>query len=278
MDKLDSWMSPLSGMVDAALRPIVKPIAQLADPITGDSETVYLSATNWREMSRDLDDFADELLQISNATRDYWMGDAGDAYRAKMVAVCEELSEIAKSFDGTSKQLDDAADQIKVAEECAITIITELIEMLLLTIATSLALSWLTAGISALAGSAAAAAETAVAGSRIAMLITRIAAALQKIAAFMKVIEAAKWSTGVLPKLVNIAVKTVAIKPIVSSVTGLTANPVGETFQTYVEGELSIGASKVDEALDGALPGPLQDVSDFIDDVDELVPKAPWQN
>ncbi|MFJ8932469.1 MULTISPECIES: hypothetical protein [unclassified Streptomyces] len=146
------------------------------------------------------------------------------------------------------------------------TVIRELIEWALITLAASAAFAALTAGISAAAGTAAAAAEGSLAATRIASLVARLARALQKISKAMQGLKRAAKANRFSPmkpatwKELKTAegLKNFAAKKVVKTTgkaalgaVGLTGDPVGQTAQEGATGAAGIAADEADDRLSG---------------------------
>jgi len=300
-DKVNAWMSPLGGMVDALMRPLVDPLAGMFESVTGDSAEVRSTAQRWRDIAATLDQVIEHHRDVITPLSNSWDGAAHEAFHAAMTELLSSVQELADGTVETAEFLEDAAMEVELAEELVATIIRELIEWALLTLAVSAALSLVTLGASAVAGGAAAAAEAAVAGSRIATVIARIATTLQRFATMLTAINRMSFFSrqGFLIK--SLLVKGVILKPVVSALTGLSASPVTETGRTGLTGLRDILVDEADdrlnertglqtplrERLDGiptpTLPAgsPLRDAlekaSKVADDVDALIPNAPFQ-
>ena len=300
-DKINAWMSPLAGMVDALMRPLVEPLAGMFDSITGNSAQVRTTAQRWRDLAMTLDQLITHHRDVIAPLGRDWDGAAHDAFHESMTELLQTVEELAAGTRETAEFLDDAAMEVELAEELCETIIRELIEWALLTLAVSAALSLVTFGASAVAGAAAAAAEAAVAGSRIAIVVTKIATALQRFAVLLRTVKAMSFFSreGFLIK--TLLVKGVLLKPVVSSVTGLSAAPLSEAGRTGLTGLRDILADEADDQMGGrtGLQTPLRDrlddyvgpvadvaaplarilepVSLAIDTVDDVLPRAPFQ-
>ncbi len=271
-DKIEDWLSPLSSAVDAILRPVVSPIVDLADPILGDSDATAKAAVASRDLAAALEELATEHESAGRGTATDWMGDGAEKYRAHIAEVAAGLRELAAAFDDTADQLEDATACIEEAVAMVETIVRELIEAVALTLLASAALSVVTAGVSAAAGAAAASVEAGIASARIAALVTRIAAWLKKIADFLVIVNSAKIAGS--PKLHLIAkiVLKGALKPGVSTLTGLTGDPFGESLEVVRDA----AARRVDDYLETyPRPAPVETLERVIEEADERLPAFP---
>ena len=299
-DKINGWMSPLDGMIDSLMRPLVAPLADMFDWVTGSSDEVRSTAQRWRDLAATIDRLATHHRDVIAPLGSAWEGEAHDAFQASMTELLAAVEQLADGSVETAEFLEDAAMEVELAEELVATIIQELIEWALLTLAVSAALSLVTLGASAVAGSAAAAAEAAVAGSRIAAVLARLVPLLQRLATLLQAVNKMSFFSreGFLIK--TLLVKGMVLKPVVSTLTGLSGAPVPEAAKTSLEGVRDIAVDEVDDRIDGRtgiqtpwrarLGGtgdhwvpdgsPLREAIDTIDDtlerVDAAIPEAPF--
>jgi len=292
-DKINSWMAPLSGVIDAIMRPLVQPLADQFDSITGDSEAVRGTSEKWRQMAQKLRAVGEFEAQVVRRVSGDWSGDASDAFQSMIAKLLDEIEEMASSMDDTAEFLDDAAMEVETAEQAVEDIIRELIEWALITLAVSAGLSLVTFGASAAAGAAAAAAKAAAAGSRIAMILAKVAKALQTLATLLKTLRTAK---GVQFTVARFLVKSYAIKPVVKAATGLTGDPIGVPANGVVKNLAGIAADEYDDQVSGDdhMQTPLRDAIDdyvgpaadhtggaseavdpLLEELDDLVPSFP---
>lgn len=298
-DKINGWMAPLDGFVDSLLRPVVAPLADMFDAVTGDSGEVRSTAQRWRDLASTLDQLVDHHRDVIAPMAGGWEGEAHDAFAATMSELLEQVQGLADSTKETAEFLDDAAMEIEVAEELVATIIRELIEWALLSLAVGLALSFVTFGASAAAGAAAAAARGAVAYSKIAATLAKVAQLLNQLAQLLRAVKAMKFFSkqGFLIK--TLLVKGLILKPVVQPLTGLSASPLTEAGKTGLQGLRDIIADEADDQLSDQdrMQTPLRDrlddvmgpaadhvrpykqhidrVADGIDWVDDRIPSPP---
>lgn len=300
-DKINGWMAPLDGMVDALLRPLVQPLADMFDSVTGDSAEVRSTAQRWRDLGSTIDRLAQHHRDVLAPLSSAWEGDAHDAFQATMRELLTAVEQLADDSRETAEFLEDAAMEVELAEELVATIIRELIEWALLTLAVSAALSLVTLGASAVAGGAAAAAEAAVAGSRIATVLAKVASILERLAGLLRSVRAMSTFSreGFLIK--TLLTKNLILKPVVSSLTGLSASPGGEGLRTGVQGLRDIALDELDDQLTGdtAVQTPLRQwledhggdavdavrpaaetirpALDVLDEIDDRIPEPPFR-
>lgn len=268
-NKVNDWMSPLSGLLDELLRPVVEPLAEQLEFVTGDPEGLQSAADLWTKQADELRDLiADQRRDRADLAHE-WSGGAADAFMNELVDLEAEFEAEAADMEATAELLREAAEECRVIQEMVETIIRELIEWALITLAASAAFAALTAGISAAAGAAAAAAEGSLAATRIASLVARLARALDNIAERMKALSvlaktnrfstAKPWTWKHVGDLRNPdGLKAFAAHQVVKrtgkavpGAVGLTGDPVGQTAQEGLQGAEGIGAEEVDDRLAG---------------------------
>ncbi|MFE9441161.1 WXG100 family type VII secretion target [Streptomyces sp. NPDC006602] len=268
--KVNDWMSPLSGLLDELMRPLVEPLAEQLEFVTGDPEGLQSAADLWAKQADELRDLiADQRRDRADLVHE-WSGDAADAFMNELVDLEKEFEAEAADMDATAELLREAAEECRMIQDMVETVIRELIEWALITLAASAAFAVLTAGISAAAGAAAAAAEGSLAATRIASLVARLASALRKIADAMKALKAVaktnrfstakpwtwkhvgdlKTADGLSAFAAHRVVKHTG-KAVLGAV-GLTGDPVGQTEQEGLVGAAGIGADEVDDRLAGS--------------------------
>ncbi|WP_188037654.1 WXG100 family type VII secretion target [Actinotalea sp. JY-7885] len=260
-DKINGWMAPLDGLVDAVLRPVVAPLADMFDSVTGDSEEVRSTAQRWRDLATTLDQLVDHHRDVLQPLAGAWEGDAHEAFAASMKELQTKVEGLADSTRETAEFLDDAAMEVETAEELVATIIRELIEWALLSLVVGAALSVVTLGASAAAGAAAAAARGAVAYSKIATVLAKVASLLTQLANLLRAVNKMKFFSrnGFLIK--TLLVKGLILKPVVQPLTGLSASPLTEAGRTGLQGLRDIIADEADDQLNGndGMQTPLRD-------------------
>ncbi|MER5864733.1 WXG100 family type VII secretion target [Kitasatospora sp. NPDC002040] len=257
--KIDNWLSPLGSVVDAILRPIVEPFAEMLEFVTGDPEGLEEAAELWKKQAEALREVvADQRRDRAGLAND-WQGQAADQLQQELADYETALEEEADDMENTAYHLEEAAAQCRVAQDLVETVIRELIEWAIITFAASVAFSVITAGVSLAAEAAAAAAEGAIASARIANLVRKLATALKKVADAMKALKLASKRPHLNPKKPwtwnkPLDVEAYASKVVVKTVgktalhgVGLTGDPVGETFKTAVQDGLAFGADEADK-------------------------------
>ncbi|WP_405016865.1 WXG100 family type VII secretion target [Kitasatospora sp. NBC_00070] len=253
-EKVSNWLSPASSVIDEILRPLVEPMAEWLECVTGDPEGLLAAAEVWKDRAGQVREVIADQRRDRAALQHDWQGEASDRLQAELEEFEKTLEEEADAMEQTAFELEEAAEQCRVAQELVETVIRELIEMLLISLAASLAMSVLTAGISMAAEAAVAAGEAGIASARIAGLVARLATALKRLEVLMKAKKASilKPSTFKDPELAQaFVVQKVAKKTIKAGLhgIGLTGDPIGQTAQTAVQEGLKYAADEVDQKI-----------------------------
>jgi len=249
-DKVTGWMGGLSGAVDAIMKPLIDPLVDMFDAVTGDSQRVRSVADRWRTLARTVEALERHHREIVAPVVASWDGEAADAFSALMRELDADIRELSDGAGQTADFLDDAAMEVEFAEELVAGIIRELIEWALLTLAVNAVLAIVTVGASAVAGAVAAAAESAVASARIATVLAKLASVLQRIATLLRAVKAMRFFSMEGLVFETILVKGMLLKPVVRASTGLTGDPLAVTHDSLHD-LAAIAADEVDDLLDG---------------------------
>lgn len=261
-EKINGWMGPLSGAVDDLMRPLVQPLADQFDSITGDSAEVRSTAERWRSLQTRTRALADFERDVVARAVDGWEGDASRAFQSRLTELAQQIDDVGEEMGRTAEFLDDAAMEVELAETLVEDIIRELIEWAIITLAVSAATSVITLGLSSVAGAGVAAAKAAHASSRIARIVLQVAKALEKLSDLLK-----KLKVG--PRAQKMALKfligSAVVKPVIKAGTGLTGSPLGTSASNLVTGLAGIAADEYDDQQRGG-NGPQTPLRDGIDD------------
>ncbi|MFG2861878.1 WXG100 family type VII secretion target [Streptomyces sioyaensis] len=272
-NKVNDWMSGMSDIVDEIMRPLVEPLADQLECVTGDPETLKEAAKLWRDKAADLRDVvADQRRDRADLAHE-WTGEAAEAFQNNLAELETAMEAEAHDMDETANVLDQAADQAQMAQEMVEAVIRELIEWALITLAAAVALTVVTAGLSWAAETAAAATEASIATSRIASLVNRLAKELKALANILKMLkqakklskvkkwkpwtwkhlkdagEAEKFAIAYGAKKAHKAIKHGA-KGVMGGL-GFTGNPVGAAAGVAINHGVDAAAEKIDEVLTG---------------------------
>ncbi|WP_052389966.1 WXG100 family type VII secretion target [Streptomyces sp. NRRL B-24484] len=261
--KINQWMSPLGSVIDEIMRPIVEPLAEPLEFVTGDPEGLEAAAQLWRRQATELREVVADQRRDRAALAHDWQGEAAEAFLRELAEYETALEAEADDMDATAELLDEAAAESRMAQDLVETVIRELIEWAIITLAASLAFSVVTAGISLAAEAAAAAAEGTIASARIANLVAKLARALKKIEEAMKALKAVSKRPHLNPKkpwtwnrpidvpayLAKKGTKMIG-KAALHGI-GLTGDPVGQTVQQAVQSGAGIVADEIDDRIAG---------------------------
>ena len=216
--KTEEWMSGFVDAIYSLMKPLLRPLVDKWDSVTGDAQAVYDTAGKWQGMAADMRGIATYQRDCAALTTDGWIGLSGEAYRAAVDEIATAMDDIAVQMDGVDGFLQDAARQVHEAEQLCQELVYELVEWAALSLAVSAATAIVTLGASAAAGAAAAAAKAGVTGVKIANLLRKLAAALKKVAAALKTYKAwVKQQKFVVKQIVKRGVE----RPLVKAITGL---------------------------------------------------------
>ncbi|MFD3420558.1 WXG100 family type VII secretion target [Streptomyces decoyicus] len=194
-NKVNDWMSGMSGLVDEIMRPLVEPLADQLEFVTGDPETLKEAAKLWRDKAADLRDIvADQRRDRADLAHE-WTGEAAEALQGYLAELETAMEAEADDMDKTADVLEGAAEQAQFAQEMVEAIIQELIEWALITLAAALALTVVTAGLSWAGEAAMAATEASVATSRIAEVVYKLGSNLKSLSNILKLLKRAKKLT-----------------------------------------------------------------------------------
>ncbi|MGW7492196.1 WXG100 family type VII secretion target [Streptomyces sp. NPDC054786] len=273
-NKVNDWMSGMSDIVDEIMRPLVEPLADQLECVTGDPETLKEAAKLWRDKAAELREVvADQRRDRADLAHE-WTGESAEAFQHNLAELETAMEAEAHDMDETASVLDQAADQAQMAQEMVEAVIRELIEWALITLAAAVALTVVTAGLSWAAEAAMAATEASIATSRIAGLVYRLAKELKALANILKMLkqakklskvkkwkpwtwkhikeagEAEKFAIAYGAKKAHKAIKHGA-KGVMGGL-GFTGNPVGAAAGVAIGDGVDAAAEKIDEVLTGA--------------------------
>lgn len=191
---LDAHLGALGDDIEAMMRPLVAPLVEKWEWVTGDDEQVRETARRWRAMSRGLRDVADGERVAAARVVDGWDGCSHQAFAKAIEEVVRDLEQVAVRTDDIADLLDQAADAVGEAERTVRELIRGLIEWAAVALVISAAGAIVTLGASAAAGAAAAAARAGIVGARIAVRLSELALELRRIQLAFGVYEV--WFTG----------------------------------------------------------------------------------
>lgn len=279
-NKVNDWMSGMDSIVDDIMRPLVEPLADQLEFVTGDPETLTEAAKLWRDKASELRDIvADQRRDRADLAHE-WTGESAEAFQNYLAELETAMEAEADDMDKTAEVLEGAAEQAQFAQEMVEAVIRELIEWALITLAAAVALSVVTAGLSLAGEAAMAATEASVATSRIARVVYKLGSELKSLANILKLLKRAKklsklskvkkmkpwtWKHMRDPAqaeafLVGQGAKK-ALKAIKAPIKagaalgmgglGFTGNPVGAAVGVAVGDGVDRAAEKIDEVLTG---------------------------
>lgn len=190
---IEAQLGALGDEIAALIRPLLAPLIEKWEWVTGDDEQVRETARRWRGMSRAVAQVADDERAAAARVVGDWEGSAHDAFDDAVTRLARDLDEVADRTSGVADLLDQAATAVREAERVVGDLVRELIEWAAVSLAISAAGAVVTLGASAAAGAAAAAAKAGVVGARIATQLARLALELRRVQLLIGVYEA--WIT-----------------------------------------------------------------------------------
>jgi uncharacterized protein YukE len=209
---LEAQLGALGGEIAAVLRPLVAPLLEKWEWVTGDDEQVHETARRWRAMSEAVSQVAyDEQASVARVVGE-WEGLAQQAFDEAVEEVVRDLKEVAVRTGDVADLLDEAAVAVRRAEQIVRDLIRELIEWAALSLAVSAAGAIVTLGASIAAGAAAAAARAGIVGARIAAHLGHLATELRRIQLVLGVYESWVKSLGFVQKRLVSTVQGIVIK------------------------------------------------------------------
>ncbi|MFI0259030.1 WXG100 family type VII secretion target [Streptomyces sp. NPDC017056] len=267
-NKVNDWMSGFDSAVDAIMRPLVEPLAEHLEAVTGDDEGIAEAAKLWRDQASELRDLiADQRRDRADLAHE-WTGQAAEAFQGHLAEMEAGLEQEAADMDAVADVLEQAGAQAKLAEQVVETLIRELIEWAIIELAVALATSIITVGASAAAAAATAVAQAGIVSSRIARILHELASELKAFVNIIKLLKKAKkmskvkkikpWTWHHLrdpleaEKFLKATVAKKALKPLKGAVRigmgglGFSGDP------TQALGPIAqAGAEKLDDMIDG---------------------------
>ncbi|MCU7825414.1 WXG100 family type VII secretion target [Kitasatospora sp. DSM 101779] len=261
--KINQWMSPMGSVIDEIMRPIVEPLAEPLEFVTGDPEGLEAAAQLWRRQAVGLREVVADQRRDRAALAHDWQGEAAERFLQELAEYETALEAEADDMDATAELLDEAAAESRMAQDLVETVIRELIEWAIITLAASIAFSVVTAGISLAAEAAAAATEGAVATTRIARLVAKLAKVLRRIEEELKDLKEIASRPHLNPKKPWTWNKPIDVSAYLAKKgtkmigkaalhgIGLTGDPVGQTVQQAVQSGAGIVADEIDDRIAG---------------------------
>lgn len=195
---LEAQLGALGGEIAAIMRPLVEPLLEKLDWVTGDAEQVNDVARRWRLMSSALDRVADQERACLTDVDGEWEGRAQLAFEEAVDDVVRDVRGLVTRTEEVADQLDLAAEAVHRVEGIVRDLIRELIEWAALTLVVSAAGAIITLGASAAAGAAAAAARAGIVGARIATQLGQLALELRRIQLVIGVYQAWLGNLGMV--------------------------------------------------------------------------------
>ena len=209
---LEAQLGALGGEIAGVMRPLVAPLLEKWEWVTGDDEQVHEIARRWRAMSEAVTQVAHDEQAAAARVVGEWEGAAQQSFDAAVDELARDLKEVAVRTSDVADLLDQAAVAVRRAEEIVGELIRELIEWAALSLAISAAGAIITLGASAAAGAAAAAAKAGIVGARIAAQLSQLALELRRIQLLLGVYQSWIKSLGFVQKRLVSTVQGIVVK------------------------------------------------------------------
>ncbi|QIK74972.1 WXG100 family type VII secretion target [Nocardioides piscis] len=209
---IEGQLGALGQEVAALMRPLLAPLVEKWEDVTGDHEQVHDTALRWRAMSRAVSEVARDGRVSAALVVGEWEGVAHDAFDRTVSEVVEDLDELAERTGEVADLLDRAAVAVREAELVVADLVRELVEWAAVSLAVSAVTGLVTLGASAAAGAAAAAAKAGVVGARIAARLQHLAVELRRIERLLDAYQSWVKSLGRGRKQLARAAERAAVK------------------------------------------------------------------
>lgn len=207
---IEAQLGALGEEIAGVMRPLLAPLLEKWEWVTGDDEQVHETAQLWRAMSDALTQVADDQRATSDRVGGEWEGWAQQAFDDAVDEVVRDLTEVAGRTSDVADLLDQAAVAVRETERIVADLIRGLIEWAAIALVISAAGAIVTLGASAAAGAAAAAARAGVVGARIAAQLGRLGLELRRIQLVLGVYQSwVKSLTFGQRRLVNVVERVV---------------------------------------------------------------------
>ncbi|MBB5157157.1 WXG100 family type VII secretion target [Saccharopolyspora phatthalungensis] len=187
LDALGMALDPFGSILAAGvgwLMEHVGPLSDALDSLTGDPDEIKAHSETWKNVGDELAAINTEMADLVNSDTASWIGEAGDAYRARSGDTGKLLEAAQKGAEGASSGIGTAGEVVAAVRTLVRDIIAELVGRLV---------SW-------------ALQVLATAGIAMTWVVPQVAAAVAKVAAkiadiTMKLVKALKALAPMLKKL-----------------------------------------------------------------------------
>ena len=112
--KVNDWMSPLSGLLDELMRPVVEPLAEPLECVTGDPEGLQKAADLWAEQAGEIRALIADQRRDRKDLAHEWSGEAATAFLNELIDLEAEFEAEAADMDATAELLREAAEECRV--------------------------------------------------------------------------------------------------------------------------------------------------------------------
>ena len=236
---LEAHLGVLGAEIAAIMRPLVAPLQEKLEWVTGDDEQVHETAWRWRAMSESLTQVAVDERVAVDRLEGAWEGLAQLSFHDAVDDVGQDLKELASRTADIADRLDEAAAAVRRVEQIVRDLIRELIEWAALSLAVSAAGAIITLGASAAAGAAAAAAKAGIVGAKIATQLGQLALELRRIQLVLGVYESWVQTLGFVQRRFLGVAQGMVVKS-VAPIDGDWKPPVTDLGHIWLDPESSI--------------------------------------
>lgn len=184
---------PLNWLISKGLSfllDVVSPLKQCVDLVTGDPDATSKAADGFKKIGEDTRQLAKTYDDHLRAGLQSWNGDAAESAAKRLSEFHDGIEGSASTAAHVASVLQASSMLMKVAEDVIKGILSDLVEWLVITWLSALALSVVTVGASDAAAAAATPAEAAIASARGASEVNKVRQLIMKIIAFLKKIKA----------------------------------------------------------------------------------------
>lgn len=201
-DAGDVLSDPLNALISAGLgflMDVIHPLHEALETVTGHPDALDQGKDAFAELGQDIAKMADELNQITQSGFQNWTGPAKDAATQNVQTFVQGVQGTANNAEDISQLLDISGTLMEAAYNLVMSIISDVIEWLIVTWVAALAAEIPTCGASTAVAGAATAGEVSVGAANAAekveqatSLVERISSIFRKIMSKLKDIKSAE--------------------------------------------------------------------------------------
>lgn len=213
---LEAQLGALGAEIAALMRPLLAPLLEKLEWVTGDDEQVHELARRWRAMSEALTHVAHDERGALERVDGQWEGLAHTALVEAVVDIRRDLDAVAEGASEVADLLDQAALAVRRCEQLVRDLVRELIEWAAISLALSAAGAIITLGASAAAGAAAAAARAGIVSAQITARLGQLALELRRIEFALGIYQVWAKNLGFVQRRILGAAQGLVVKEVTS--------------------------------------------------------------